>query len=128
MSISSLSSSSFIPLLSTNNSQQRQQDFSALASSIKAGDITGAQTALTAFEQDLQSVQGGAGNGNPLQDLKTLQTAIGAKDVNGVQKAFDAFLQDLKQVKSHLHHHKHHYPVDQGSQPAANTSGINVTA
>jgi hypothetical protein len=135
MSISSVSSNSFMPPTSTNDTQQRQQDFLALQNAIQTGDIAGAKTALAAFQQDLQTSQK-SGSTTPSQDLQNLQNALSSNDVEGARKAFALFLQDVKQAKTHHHHHKHNSQAADSSTAATdNTStnnsdasaGVNVT-
>ncbi|MGZ5818069.1 MAG: hypothetical protein ACXWJD_04915, partial [Burkholderiaceae bacterium] len=44
---------------------QRHKDFDAIASSIQSGDISGAQAALSAFQTDMQNIQGNKGISDP---------------------------------------------------------------
>ena len=76
-----------------------------------------AQTALTAFQQDIQNNPQSPlatalsdPNSQVSKDLQTLQTALQSNDVSGAQTAFAALKQDLKS----LHHHHHRKTADDG--------------
>ena len=76
--------------------QQRQQDFKDLFSSLKAGDLAGAQKAMTALNPSGQS-----GNGPMAAIFKALQSG----DLQGAQQAAQT-----------MHHHHH-----AGNESVANT-------
>lgn len=106
---------------------QPAQDFQNLASDIQSGDLTSAQTALAAFQKDIQN-----NPQSPLatalsdptsqvsKDFQALQTALQSNDTSAAQTAFAAVKQDLKT----LHHHHHHKAADDtdGTQSTTDTT------
>ena len=99
-------------------SNQPVQDYKALQSALKSGDLSGAQTAFAALQKDLQpSSQTGqassaAGQGTQMsqggKDLEALANALSSGDLSGAQQAFASLQQDMQatgQVRRHHHHH-----------------------
>jgi hypothetical protein len=131
MSVGTVCSNNFTSMMSSSGVQQRRKDFEALTSAVKSGDIAGAQTALTTFEQDLQGALDGSQTSQtqstPAQDLKALQDAFSANDLTSAQKSFSALLEDLKQAKSHHHHHRHYHQVDQSSDTSATSTSTSTS-
>lgn len=71
------------------------QNIRSLAVALLGGDVTGAQTALSALQQGLPSSSSGSNAGtstgrNPFQDIAT---ALQSGDLSGAQTALAAFLQ-----------------------------------
>ncbi len=124
---------------SANGFSQLFNDFKGIASNIQSGDLTSAQSALTAFEQDLQSNNGQNplsqlfGNNSTLSnDLQNLQTALQSNNSSSAQNAFQTLIQDMQgAMKTQgIRHHHHHHRVDndgdnddQGFGSASTTSG-----
>ena len=114
---------------------QAFQDFQGIESAIESGDLATAQTALTTFQQDLQS---GAQN-NPLsrlfsknsalgQDLQTLQTALTSNDPAAAKSAFGSLIQDMQSaMKTHGHHRHHHHHVKKASDGDADDNAQSST-
>jgi hypothetical protein len=111
---------------------QPAQDFQSLAGAIQFGNLSTAQTALTAFQQDIQNNPQGPlatalsdSNSQISKDLQSLQTALQSNDVSGAQTAFAAVKQDLKA----LHHHRHHHhAADDGDGTQSTTSSVTNSA
>ena len=140
MSITSISNNSqyLSPLQLLN---QPKQDLTSLGNALNSGDLAGAQTAFSAFQQDLQKIQAGTQSGTtPAKDFQTLQDALSSGDLAGAKKAFDTFMQDVQHTKRrhHYHHHRNDGSTTAGSastgtdtsSDGANGTGsnINVTA
>ncbi len=112
---------------------QPKQDLASLAGALGSGDVKSAQTALTAFETDLQNLQqatsASALPANLNTDLQQLQGALSSNDLASAQSLFNTFLQDLRQAKGHQQHH-HHQLYGQNSQanPLQVSNSINITA
>lgn len=126
------------------NLKQRQTDFQDMVTAIQSNDLTGAQKALTALQNDNQGVsqitsaQQSTQN-NPLDtDLNSLASALSSGDLTGAQKAFAALQQDIQNGEQvhHRHHHGHHYQnstaaitgTDGNTNTPAGTSTVKVTA
>ena len=124
MSVSSVSSGQNVNQAAF---QQRKADFTSLQNSLQGGDLTGAQQAFSAFQQDVQ----GSGNGSKLANdpkYQTLQTALQNGDLSGAQQAFSALQQDMQAHKGHHHGHGGGKPADgdgTAAAPAADASGTN---
>jgi hypothetical protein len=110
---------------------QPAQDFQSLAGAIQSGNLSTAQTALTAFQQDIQNNPQGPlatalsdSNSQISKDLQSLQTALQSNDVSGAQTAFAAVKQDLKA----LHHHHHHKAADNADGTQSTTSATTNSA
>ena len=144
MSTSSISSNnSYMSMAQLFN--QPKQDLSSLANALNSGNVSSAQTALSTFQQDLQTFQSATGSSglpaNLNNDLQQIQSALSSNNLTDAKADFDNFLQDLQGKTSQLHHHHHHFHQGGGSQnnsqisnsPATgsgNTTGtmINLTA
>ncbi len=81
----------------------RSQDFTALQSTLQAGNITGAQSAFAALLQDVQKTQSANGAsslfapGTPAaRDLAALGGALKSADLTGARKAFATLEQDIQ--------------------------------
>lgn len=129
--------------------QQRAQDFKALQTALDSGDLSAAQQAFTALQQDrpnaAQNTQSST-NSAPTQpnqlgkDLQSLQSALQSGDIDSAQSAFATLKQDLKSVgglhHAHGHHGHHHSPArgpngtsspETGSSPASTAnSGTSI--
>jgi hypothetical protein len=131
--------------------KQRRQDFQALAQALGSGDLTGAQKAFAAFQQDMQTIRqsragqqsqtGQQSSQTSVKDaIDALGKALSAGDLSGAQKALDTLKQDFQsmaQSKAHGHHHHRHTDSAQSASganaptatgSAAPTTGINTTA
>jgi hypothetical protein len=84
--------------------EQRREDFKSMVEAVAAGDITAAQTALAAYQKDVQALQpdpaespatsGYSGNAKIQTDLSTLTSAIGAGNIQDAQSTLVAYEQD----------------------------------
>jgi type VI protein secretion system component VasK len=138
MNVSSVgSTASAYQASSTNSFGQLLNDFKGIGSDIQSGDLTSAQSALTTFENDLQSNNGQ----NPLSklfssnstlgtDLTTLQTALQSNDPTAAQNAFKTLTQDMQSsVKTQgAHHHHHHRAQSSSSATASSSTATDSTA
>lgn len=94
-----------------NSMSQVLQDFNAVGSALQSGNVSTAQSALAAFQQDLQSNSQTSANqpfGKNTQantNYQSLTTALQSGDLSAAQKAFASIQTDLK--ASHKGHHHH---------------------
>jgi hypothetical protein len=107
MSVNNISSNNAGALLQAFT--QRKQDLASLASALGSGDVASAQTALSAFQQDLQNLpsqaQDPATQSALASDLKLLQSDLNSNNVSDARNVFSNLLQDLQNVQ---HGHRHH--------------------
>jgi hypothetical protein len=127
---------------STGGFNQLFNDFKGMAGDIQSGDLTSAQNALTAFENDLQSNNGVnplsrlfSNNSTLSTDLQNLQSALQSNNSNSAQSAFQTLIQDMQSAMSThgMHRHHHHHRVnndgdgdDQGFGPSATSAGVDT--
>ncbi|MGA2244453.1 MAG: hypothetical protein ABSH48_05585 [Verrucomicrobiota bacterium] len=136
-SISSLS-----PTTSTYNGMNQTgvspliQDFNALGSALKTGDLTTAKSALADFQKVLQSsMQTSASqpfgkNSQANTDFQSLTSDLQSGNLAGAQKAFSSLQNDVTTAQSaqattsaHIGHHHHH-----ASNTASSTSSATASA
>ena len=101
---------------------QFRSDFAALLAAVKAGDMSSAQQALTAVQNDRASTsatyssQTVPGNSPISSDLQSLFSAVQSGDPTAAQQALTQFQTDAKQdaqaAGAHGHHHRHHHSSD----------------
>ena len=107
--------------------KQRRQDFEALAQALSSGNLSGAQSAFSALQQDSKNVgqaqsgqQTGAGGQDRFQTaLQALGQALSSGDLAAAQKAFASLQQ------AHGHHHRH-AQTDGGTGAPAATTGVST--
>jgi len=150
MSISSVSSpgNTYQQTNQVSPFKQAKQDYAALAQALAAGNISAAQQAFSAFQQDLQSVQQTQGAQQPVQatqsakggiqgDLSSLSQALSTGDMSAAQTAFANLQKDAQTATAGRPHHHHHHGEGTQSVAAATTvtgatatsgGGINTTA
>jgi hypothetical protein len=128
-SVSPVSSTN--PYLLLSNTNQPQQDLTALGNALNSGDLGGAQNAFASFQKDTQNLAiGGPSNSTanssttttPSQDMQTLQNALSSGDLSAAKAAYAQLMQDLQQTKGH-HHHHHHHKADASSSTSASSTG-----
>ena len=108
--------------------KQRRQDFEALAQALGSGDLSGAQSAFAALQQDLKNVgqsqsgqQAGASGQDKFQTaLQALSQALSSGDLSAAQSAFAS----LQQARGHHHRHAH---TDGGTSAPAATTGASIS-
>jgi type VI protein secretion system component VasK len=134
MNISSIgSTTSSYPVTPANTFNQFLTDFQSIGSDIQSGNLTSAQSALTAFQNDLQSSSGQnplsrlfSNNSTLTNDLASLQTALQSNNPASAQNAFNTLVQDMQTAiqtqKPHHHHHHHHRADDDGDNDDSSTS------
>ncbi len=133
MSISGISSVNNLYLENLQNSyKQGRQDFQALAQSLQNGDLTGAQKAFAAFQQDMGNSPIGQqlNNSNQIStDIQALSQSLNANDLSGAQKAFNQLQQDMQslQVGQAGRHHHHHHHNAAASQTTTDPTGTSTT-
>jgi hypothetical protein len=88
------------------------QDFKAVGSALQSGDLSSAQSALAAFQKDLQgnsqtsTNQPFGKNTQANKDFQSLTSTLQSGDLAAAQKAFAGVQTDLKAAyKGHHHHH-----------------------
>lgn len=105
--------------LSSDQEKTFRQDFKNLMSSIKSGDLAGAQQAYTALSQFLTANKPAAATGSPSsqnpfqQALSQIGSDLQAGDIAGAQQTLTALQQ------SHEGHHHHHGGGGGGAAAAA---------
>lgn len=99
---------------------QFRSDFASLLSAVKSGDMSAAQQALTAVQNDraasstTYSSQPAQGKGQVSTDLQSLFAAVQKGDTSGAQQALTQLQTDAQQqaqtrgAQGHGHHHHHH--------------------
>jgi hypothetical protein len=96
--------------ISTISSSQPRQDLFSLGSALNSGNVSAAQTALTAFQKDLASFQTTTGSsGLPARlngDLQQIQSDLSSNNLKNAKADFDNFLLDLQSKGLGLHTHK----------------------
>ncbi len=99
------------------------QDFSQLLSSLKSGDLAGAQQAYSSLSQLQSSGQGPSANPNSpaSQALSQIGQALQSGDLSGAQQALASLQQAHGGHHSHGHHHASGGSAADGSA-AASTS------
>jgi len=132
MTISSINSTTNAYQISAQNTfNQSFNDFKSIGSAVQSGNLTSAQSALTAFQNDLQSNSGQnplsqlfSNNSKLSNDLTTLQTALKSNDTSGAQSAFKTLASDMQSaMKTQAPHgHRHHHRVDAESDNDASTA------
>jgi len=109
---------------------QRQQDFQSLASSLKSGDLNGAQQAYSEL-QTLASTNGSSSSGtSPMQqDFAAIGKDLSAGNLSQAQKDFTQLKNDFQAVLAQNggpsgvhHHHGHHVHKVESSSSTSNTS------
>jgi hypothetical protein len=133
MSISAISSTtSLYQNQLQSDIKQRSQDFMALQSALQSNDLTGAQKAFAAFQQDLQGPSAASKkspNDQAANDLKALQTALQSGDLATAQQAFATLKQDVQSAhKAHHHHHQDNNGDANGSGSASTPPAASVPA
>jgi ribosomal protein S20 len=101
---------------------QFRSDFASLLDAVKSGDMSAAQQALTAVQNDRASVatystQPSQGKGQFSTDLKSLFDAVQTGDQSAAQQALTQLQTDAQQQAQtrgaqgggHGHHHHHHH-------------------
>jgi len=93
------------------------RDFSSIGSALQTGNVASAQSALSAFQQNLQNnpqtsaSQPFGANTKANTDFQNLASALKSGDLSTAQKAFSSLQADLKSaqpaMKSHGGHHHH---------------------
>jgi DNA-binding FadR family transcriptional regulator len=111
-----------------NKVQQQQQDFQALGSALQSGNLSGAQTAFAALQQQLQSQSAqttqqpsssNSSSSNPVSsDFQTLSNALQSGNLSDAQNAFAQLQSDLQTQRGHGHHHHHGGSRGASSAPA----------
>ena len=129
-SISNQTAAQFQPSLD-GPFKQRFQDFKALQSALKSGNLSDAQSAFTALQNDIQnapknSAAGGSGT-QASQDLQALGDALKSGDVSAAQKAFETLKQDLQAMRGQ-HHHGHHKAANDGDADDGANAASGTTA
>ncbi len=115
MSISSVNYSSPLdPGMYQPSVGQPVQDLKALQSALSSGNISDAQQAFTAFQNDLLGTSPTLMNTSPptqsnqiSTDMDSLSKALQSNDISGAQQAFANLKHDLR-TTWHPHHHGQH--------------------
>lgn len=132
MSAISRVSSTPNPYQTTNQNGFAQfiQDFNAVGSALQSGDVSGAQSALATFSQDLpansttSSTHPFGKNSQADTDYQNLTTALQSGNLSAAQQAFASLQKDLQRAgtSGKAHHHHHHGSDDSQTTPSATTT------
>jgi ribosomal protein S20 len=117
---------------------QMVQNFNAIGSALQSGDLTTAQSALTAFQQALpgssstSTSQPFGKNSQANTDYQSLTSSLKSGDLASAQKAFTSLQKDLKPAQTtqaaHKGHHHHHSSSATAATPAATTASPTVSS
>ncbi len=123
MSVSSISAPGQNPYL------QIKSDFQTLSQALKNGDLTAAQKAYDAIQQDRQNgpqgANGPATNGPLSADFTALGKALQSGDLAGAQQAFSSLQSDaqaLRQSRGGKGHHGHGGGDQDGGDSSSDTA------
>jgi hypothetical protein len=120
MSISSFSSASnpYLQPGQANPYRQAQTDYSALSQTLAAGNLSGAQQAFSAFQQDLQGIQAvqgvqpasaQSGTSNFQNQLSSVGQALQSGNLTAAKNAFASLQQGVQQSAQLASGHAHHF-------------------
>ncbi len=130
MSIAGIASSLFSQINNLQNTQQAtvQNEFQQLAQDLQAGNLTQAQSAFAALQQNAPA---GAVSGSPLsQAFSVLGQDLQSGNLTGAQQAFSNIQQDFQQAAQQTgqgHHHHHHVQDSQNSSTSSSQPTNPVT-
>jgi outer membrane protein assembly factor BamD (BamD/ComL family) len=99
---------------SQNNFFQIRKDFNSIGSALQSGNLSDAQSALSAFQQDLQSssqlssTQPFGTNTQANTDYQNLTSALQSGNLSDAQKAYSSLQSDLQSSQTHKGHRHHH--------------------
>ncbi|HSY18918.1 MAG TPA: hypothetical protein VK815_11310 [Candidatus Acidoferrales bacterium] len=117
-----------------NTFAQSVNDFKAIGSALQSGDLSSAQSALAAFQQN-QPAAAQSANSQPFgknnqanTDYQTLTTALQSGDLAGAQKAFSSIQSDLKSAQAAHKGHGHHHHHEASSATTATTAATSSTS
>jgi hypothetical protein len=132
------------PCLASNQNPFAQQinNFKAIGSALQSGNLSSAQSALTAFQQNQPNISQSANtqpfgkNTQANNDFQTLSSALQSGDLAGAQKAFSSIQTDLKSAQATHKGHGHHHHQESTSAtattspttPASGTTGSTPTS
>lgn len=118
-----------------NGIAQTVQDFNSIGSALSAGNVSAAQTALSTFQQDLQSnsqtsaSQPFGDNSQANSDYQNLVSSLQSGNLSSAQKAFASLQTDLQatQTAPKKGHGGHHYGGGGSSASLINSLAANST-
>jgi hypothetical protein len=132
MSISGVTSASSSYV---NPYAQVKQDFKSLGTALQSGNLSDAQQAFAALQQDNPNIgqsqggstQGGQNSSQANQAFQNLSSALQSGDLSGAQQAFAQLQQGMQGAgKGHGHHH-HHHQQQAGQQSDISSTSTNLT-
>jgi hypothetical protein len=117
---------------------QLSSDFASMISSIQSGSISGAQTALSALQQDQAALGTSSTTGISTAPAGTIKSALGQDMASLIQAVQSGNLsgaqQELTQLQSDAstlgggHHHHHHHAAPVGRTTTASTASTGNTS
>jgi outer membrane protein assembly factor BamD (BamD/ComL family) len=131
MSIAGIASSIFSQLggVQNNKQNQTQTEFQQLAQDLQAGNLTQAQNAFAALQQN--APVGQVSTSNPLsQAFSALGTDLKAGNLSAAQQDFANIQQDVANVQQagqqggQVHHHHHHSATQSSSTGSTQPNSI----
>jgi len=135
MNVSGISGSNPVDL------QKRLQDFNALQGALQSGNISNAQSAFAAFQQEVQKTTQSVPDSlfrpgsQPSRDLRNLEVALKSADLAGAQRAFATLKQDILKTSSSptsqqvaLGHYRHHSHATMAANGVESPTGSDTLA
>jgi hypothetical protein len=116
-----------------------KSDFASILSAVKAGDIGGAQSALTKLTGDFPgtgasySPSSTAPASAPQTDLQSMIQAVQSGDISGAQTALASLKTDAQSAAAtggpqQAHHHHHHHAAAAPTAPAPTDTSSSTNA
>lgn len=109
--------------------QQLRKDFIDLEQTLNSGDLSGAQKAYAAVQQDMQNLgHQPEGSGQLSTDLTALGNAFQSGDLSGARKAYATLKQDMQKAPTAVGTPHRHHQNTGSAQNATETLGDDLTA
>jgi len=116
--------------------KQLVQNFKALESALQSNDLSSAQQAFAAFQQDIQNLtqetqpaQALGQNTQLGKDFQALQSALQSNNLTAAKQAFATLQQDMQTTRAgHAHHAHHHHQAASGSNDGVSDDGVQSTS
>jgi hypothetical protein len=133
--ISSVSSATnTYPTPNLSGFDQAIKDLKSIGTALQSGDLSSAQSALTAFQQAQPAATQAPGsqpfgqNSQANTDYQTLTTALKSGDLSAAQKAFTSLKTDLKPTQSAHKGHHHHHAASATAASTTSTTGATASS
>jgi len=87
---------------SGNQHQKRKEEFDTLKQALQSGDLSGAQQAFTALQQDAPNAKQTSADSSVTTDISALGKALAAGDLSSAQSAFSTLQTDIQKSPTHF--------------------------